>query len=131
LASGIAAQVQRPVSGNLVDVVVRIADHQTNCIDELPSWNRRSLSPRIAQELESPPSGGAHAGVVHMSCSSHPTSTEFRPGLAPEDVGFAAGLGDKLEAGRFSGLLRHLHCVLVGRAGNLVLERYYEGPDES
>ena len=51
--------------------------------------------------------------------------------MPPEEAGFAADLGDKLEAGRFSGLLRHLHCVLVGRAGNLVLERYYDGPDES
>lgn len=46
-------------------------------------------------------------------------------------AGFAADLDDKLEAGRFSGLLRHLHCVLAARAGETVLERYYEGPDES
>ncbi len=47
------------------------------------------------------------------------------------DAGFSPDLGDKLEAGRFAGLLRHLHAVLVGRAGALVMERYYEGADES
>lgn len=50
---------------------------------------------------------------------------------SPEDVGFAEGLGEKLDAGIRSGLLRGLHAVLVVRAGKLVLERYYEGPDEN
>ncbi|WP_208539215.1 serine hydrolase domain-containing protein [Algihabitans albus] len=51
--------------------------------------------------------------------------------VAPSEVGFATDLGEKLEAGINSGLLRELHSVLVVRSGNLVLERYYEGSDES
>ncbi len=49
----------------------------------------------------------------------------------PQDRGFASDLADKLEAGIRSGLLRDLHSVLVVRDQRLVLERYYEGPDES
>ncbi len=64
--------------------------------------------------------------------SSLPDATLAEPfsKAAPEDLGFAGDLGDKLEAGRYSGLLRGLHSVLVMRAGQLLLERYYEGPDE-
>ena len=40
-------------------------------------------------------------------------------------------LADKLEAGIRSGLLRDLHAVLVSHAGAVVLERYYQGRDES
>lgn len=35
----------------------------------------------------------------------------------------------KLAAGIESGLLRDLHIVVASRAGQIVLERYYEGPD--
>ncbi len=48
----------------------------------------------------------------------------------PSALGFPANLAEKLEAGRVSGLLRGLHSVLVLREGKLLLERYYEGPDE-
>jgi len=48
---------------------------------------------------------------------------------SPEAVGFLPDLGDRLEAGVRSGLLRDLHAVLVMRKGRPVLERYYEGPD--
>jgi CubicO group peptidase (beta-lactamase class C family) len=48
----------------------------------------------------------------------------------PEQAGFAPGLTAKLDAGVASGLLRHLHGVLVARGGALVLERYWDGPDE-
>jgi CubicO group peptidase (beta-lactamase class C family) len=49
--------------------------------------------------------------------------------LPPQDAGFAADLGDKLDAGVRSGLLRHLHAVLVARSGRIVLERYFAGQD--
>lgn len=50
---------------------------------------------------------------------------------SPEDAGFASDLADRLDAGIRGGVLRGLHAVLVWRAGQLVLERYREGPDES
>jgi CubicO group peptidase (beta-lactamase class C family) len=49
----------------------------------------------------------------------------------PEDAGFAADLPDKLDAAVRSGLLGGLHAVLVSRNERLVLERYYQGADES
>jgi CubicO group peptidase (beta-lactamase class C family) len=49
----------------------------------------------------------------------------------PQEAGFAPDLSAKLEAGVQSGLLRHLHGVLVARRGRLVLERYWDGPDEN
>ncbi|MDQ7251554.1 serine hydrolase domain-containing protein [Dongia sedimenti] len=44
---------------------------------------------------------------------------------------FATDLERKLAAGIESGLLRHLHAVLVGQHGRIVLERYDRGPDEA
>jgi CubicO group peptidase (beta-lactamase class C family) len=44
---------------------------------------------------------------------------------------FAPDLERKLAAGIESGLLRHLHAVLVGQRGRIVLERYDRGPDEA
>lgn len=55
----------------------------------------------------------------------------FAPAVRPQDAGFAPDLGERLEAGVRSGLLRNLHAVLVVRNGRLVLERYFDGPDES
>ena len=49
----------------------------------------------------------------------------------PEEAGFAPDLPAKLEAGVQSGLLRHLHGVLVARRDTLVLERCWDGPDEN
>ncbi len=40
-------------------------------------------------------------------------------------------LAERLDAGIRSGLLRDVHAVLVCRADDLVLERYYAGSDES
>jgi CubicO group peptidase (beta-lactamase class C family) len=57
-----------------------------------------------------------------------PTAWQTVP---PEDAGFTADLGERLDAGVRSGLLRGLHAVLVVRSGRLVLERYWDGPDES
>ena len=48
----------------------------------------------------------------------------------PEQAGFSPDVADKLNAGIRSGLLHDLHAVLVSRAGELVLENYYTGPDE-
>jgi CubicO group peptidase (beta-lactamase class C family) len=53
------------------------------------------------------------------------------PLASPQDAGFARDLGDKLDFGIRSGLLRGLHAVLVARAGRLVLERYDAGVDHA
>ncbi|MCF3640876.1 beta-lactamase family protein [Rhizobium sp. TRM95111] len=49
----------------------------------------------------------------------------------PEAAGFFPTLGRKLAAGIESGLLHHLHAVLVSREGELVLEHYEQGRDEN
>lgn len=67
--------------------------------------------------MSSPPSAASPA----FSCQA----------VQPEDAGFSPDLGDKLDAGVRSGLVRDLHAVLLVRSGRIVLERYYEGPDES
>ncbi len=53
------------------------------------------------------------------------------PASSAEAAGFAADLGEKLDAGVRSGLLRGLHAVLVAREGEIVLERYWDGRDEA
>lgn len=62
-----------------------------------------------------------------MSAASPPRL----PVATAEAAGFAADLGEKLDAGVRSGLLRGLHAVLVARGGRLVLERYWAGADEA
>ena len=57
--------------------------------------------------------------------------TEFSQSPDPRSLVFADDLGDKLDAGIHSGLLRGLHAVLVLHSGQLVLQRFYEGPDEN
>lgn len=44
---------------------------------------------------------------------------------------FDPSLPRKLEAGIESGLLRHLHSVLISHHGKLALETYYTGNDEN
>jgi CubicO group peptidase (beta-lactamase class C family) len=44
---------------------------------------------------------------------------------------FSPDLPRKLAAGIESGLLRHLHAVLIGHNGELALETYYNGRDEN
>ena len=50
---------------------------------------------------------------------------------APAEAGFVPDLARKLAAGIESGLLRHLHEVLVARGDRLLLERYGKGQDEN
>ena len=72
------------------------------------------------------------AGALPMVSSLlAPGSVQAWQSGLPQDRGFASDLADKLEAGIRSGLLRDLHSVLVVRDQRLVLERYYEGADES
>ena len=47
----------------------------------------------------------------------------------PDAMGFAADIGEKLEWGLKSGLLKNFHGVLVVRSGQIVLERYFNGKD--
>jgi CubicO group peptidase (beta-lactamase class C family) len=51
--------------------------------------------------------------------------------VTPGEAGFAADLERKLAAGIESGLLRHIHEVLVARGDRLVLEHYGKGLDEN
>lgn len=50
--------------------------------------------------------------------------------VAPVDAGFAPNVGELLDQAAGRGDLPNLHAVVVARHGKLVLERYYEGPDE-
>ena len=52
------------------------------------------------------------------------------PTAAPEAVGFAPDLGEKLDAAARTEAFAGLHAVVVVRHGKLVLERYFSGPDE-
>lgn len=73
-------------------------------------------------------------GTGAMAMTSLPTlatGAAAWPTAAPAEFGFAGDLAERLDAGIRSGLLRGLHAVLVARSGRLVLEKYYEGPDES
>jgi CubicO group peptidase (beta-lactamase class C family) len=50
--------------------------------------------------------------------------------IAPADAGFAPHVGELLDEAVERGNLSNLHSVVVARRGKLVLEHYYEGPDE-
>lgn len=62
------------------------------------------------------------------SCNAMPA--DEWPTAAPEELGFASGMGERLDAGVRDGSFENLHAALVARHGKLVLERYYEGRDE-
>jgi CubicO group peptidase (beta-lactamase class C family) len=49
---------------------------------------------------------------------------------SPADAGFASDLGHRLDEAVRDGELPNIHAVIVARAGKLVLEQYFEGPDE-
>jgi CubicO group peptidase (beta-lactamase class C family) len=49
----------------------------------------------------------------------------------PSPAVAADSLADRLDAGIRSGLLRDVHAVVVSRAGQIVLERYYAGNDNA
>ena len=48
-----------------------------------------------------------------------------------EDGGFVPDLGEKFDAGVRSGLLRDIHAIVVSRGNAVVLERYFDGPDDA
>jgi CubicO group peptidase (beta-lactamase class C family) len=48
-----------------------------------------------------------------------------------DSAGFSPDLGEKFDAGIRSGLLRDLHAVIVCRGDTVVLDRYFDGPDEA
>lgn len=57
------------------------------------------------------------------------TATDW-PVASPEDAGLTPDLGDRMDAAVKTDAFTGLHGVLVVRHGKLVLERYFEGPDE-
>jgi CubicO group peptidase (beta-lactamase class C family) len=63
------------------------------------------------------------------SAHSHTASADWQS-IAPEKAGFAPDLADRLDRAAQDGRLANLHAVVVARDGKLVLERYYDGPDE-
>jgi CubicO group peptidase (beta-lactamase class C family) len=71
------------------------------------------------------------SGASAMLSSIAPAAVMSWPTAAPDALGFAPDLGEKLDAGIRSGLLGGLHSVLIARDGKLVLERYCDGADES
>jgi CubicO group peptidase (beta-lactamase class C family) len=71
------------------------------------------------------------AGALTVMPSVQAASPMAWPVMAPESQGFSNDLGNKLDAGMRSGLLRGLHGVVVIRAGTVVLERYFNGLDEA
>jgi len=74
----------------------------------------------------------AIAGVAAMpSRRSASAATTAWPAVKPEDAGFSPDFGDRLDAAVRSGRLGGLHSILVSRDERLVLERYYQGADES
>lgn len=52
-------------------------------------------------------------------------------GLQAEQAGFAPDLGERVDAGVRSGLLRDIHAIVVSRGDTIALERYYDGPDDA
>lgn len=68
-------------------------------------------------------------GVLIMAFA-HPTIAGDWPRTSPADAGFAPDVGEQLDAAVGRGDLPNLHAVVVARQGKLVIERYYEGPDE-
>ncbi len=50
--------------------------------------------------------------------------------VSPVEAGFSPDIGDHLLAAFERGELPNLHAVLMARDGKLVLEQYFEGPDE-
>jgi CubicO group peptidase (beta-lactamase class C family) len=71
-------------------------------------------------------------GALSMSSSPSAATSAFSwQAASPAEEGFSPDLGEKLDFGLRSGLLRGLHAVLVVRSGRIVLEQYYDGPDES
>jgi len=67
--------------------------------------------------------------VSQTSAPSHATVTDERRLAAA--AGFADDLGEKFDAGIRSGLLRDIHAVVVSRGEAIVLERYFDGPDDA
>lgn len=67
--------------------------------------------------------------VGALAMTTRAFAAPFWQAARPEDMGFAADLGEKLEWGLKSGLLKGFHSVLVARNGKIVLERYYHGKD--
>jgi CubicO group peptidase (beta-lactamase class C family) len=52
------------------------------------------------------------------------------PSATPEEAGFAPDLGARIDEAVRGGRVPNLHGVVVVRDGRLVVERYYDGPDE-
>lgn len=75
-------------------------------------------------------SGGALCALTCMKASSETKRFEWKR-IDPESAGFARELPEQLDQGVASGALTNLHAVIIVRHGNLVVERYYKGQDES
>jgi CubicO group peptidase (beta-lactamase class C family) len=72
--------------------------------------------------------GGALMGVSYSQLDL--ASADDWQSISPGDAGFAPNVGELLDEAVERGDLPNLHAVVVARRGKLVLEHYYEGPDE-
>jgi CubicO group peptidase (beta-lactamase class C family) len=89
-----------------------------------------TLVPRNARTAINRRSAVLGTGAFVMSQPAHAAMPAW-PVATLDAAGFAADMGDKLDAGVRSGLLRGLHTVVVTRAGKLVFEKYYDGLDQA
>src|SRR5262245_64092991 len=71
------------------------------------------------------------AGAVCVGAATAVAPALSQSIAPPQELVFAGDLAEKLDAGMRSGLLRGLHSVVVVRSGRTVLERYFEGEDET
>jgi CubicO group peptidase (beta-lactamase class C family) len=70
------------------------------------------------------------SALLFLSTPQTPTALADWESVAPEQAGFAPDLADRLDRAVRNGRLSNLHAMVVARGGRLVLERYYDGPDE-
>jgi CubicO group peptidase (beta-lactamase class C family) len=74
---------------------------------------------------------GAGAPVMVNATGAASQETNEFPPIAPQDAGFAADLGVRLDKAIADRRIWGQHGLLVLRDGHAVLERYFEGEDEA
>jgi len=69
--------------------------------------------------------------LVTGASAGQPAPAAEWPRASLAEAGFAADLGERIDARVADGSFQNLHGVLVTRGGKLVLERYYKGEDQA
>jgi CubicO group peptidase (beta-lactamase class C family) len=73
---------------------------------------------------------GAGTGIVAGCVRSLAAAAPDWVSITPAEGGFSADLEARLEQAITEGRVWGLHGVVIARAGRLVLEKYFEGPDD-